>query len=359
MAGLGLQGAFGVQGAYNTLDKLLAERAAARMYQDKLAQQEFENVRAIAREGMQQRTIDQNEQLRRDQLQMQQDAQRQNAAHQLVSELSPNQSIDEQTAGTLRSAGRGALIQANPEPAGQGFLLSGPVFQPGSQPGMVFRGTAQQRDQVADNDRVARQFDATQARQGALDERAAKHEGVMERIAQQNANANSQARDLAAQMSELKLQSERDKMDRAATERTNAAENARSVTQTALELADRLEKHPGFGMATGNISSRFSGFSQDATDANAIRDQLVAALTLPNLGALKGPMSDKDILFVKQLATRLGNPRISEGEAKSAIGEAKNFLRNKLGQGGVAPMPSHGGEAARPSAADLIKKYGG
>jgi hypothetical protein len=34
-------------------------------------------------------------------------------------------------------------------------------------------------------------------------------------------------------------------------------------------------------------------------------------------------------MFVKQLATRLGNPLMSEGETRKAISEAKAFLRNK------------------------------
>lgn len=127
--------------------------------------------------------------------------------------------------------------------------------------------------------------------------------------------------------------------DPVAERQTNAPdpESARQATQTALDLVTRLETHAGIGAATGAYEMR--GFTQGAVDFNAIRDQLVAALALPNLGALKGPMSDKDVIFVKQLATRLANTRLSESETRKALAEAKLFLQTKLG-GGPAPSPS-------------------
>lgn len=125
--------------------------------------------------------------------------------------------------------------------------------------------------------------------------------------------------------------------DPVAARQTNTVDpkEAEDTTRTALELTNRLDTHPGMGKATGAYEWR--GFTQEATDFNAIRNQLVAALALPNLGALKGPMSDKDILFVKQLATRLENPRLSEDETRRAIQEARAFLQNKLGAGQAAP----------------------
>jgi hypothetical protein len=139
--------------------------------------------------------------------------------------------------------------------------------------------------------------------------------------------------------------------------RTNAPDptEAESITRTALDLTDRLEQHGGIGAATGAYEMR--GFTQDAVDFNAIRDQLVAALALPNLGALKGPMSDKDILFVKQLATRLSNTRLSEPETRTAISEAKTFLKSKLGAMPVQQTP--GGDApARTGGPGPVQRWG-
>ncbi len=133
------------------------------------------------------------------------------------------------------------------------------------------------------------------------------------------------------------------------------SEDAAQITKTARDLVTRLETHPGMAKSTGAYEMR--GWTQDAVDFNSIRDQLVAALTLPNLGALKGPMSDKDILFVKQLATRLANRRLSEAETRQAISEARSFLDSKLAAAptaisaparGGGPAPAAGGGRVNP-----------
>jgi hypothetical protein len=116
-------------------------------------------------------------------------------------------------------------------------------------------------------------------------------------------------------------------------------EEAQAITQTALAQAKRLRNHPGLSKAYGAYEMR--GFMQDAQDAKAIRNQLVAALALPNLAAIRGPLSDKDILFVKQLASRLENDRISDDEAVRAVDEAILFLESKSGgDTGDAPQPA-------------------
>jgi len=122
--------------------------------------------------------------------------------------------------------------------------------------------------------------------------------------------------------------------------------DAQAVTRTALGLARRLKDDPGIDAATGAYELR--GFTQGAVDFNSVRNQLVAALALPNLGALRGPMSDKDILFVKQLATRLENPRISKAETLRAIEEADLFLSAKLQGESPTPPPEMPGGGAAP-----------
>jgi hypothetical protein len=112
--------------------------------------------------------------------------------------------------------------------------------------------------------------------------------------------------------------------------------DAKQVTETALSIAQRLKTHPGIGAATGANDIRQYGIpfipgTQARADFNGLRNQLVAALTLPNLGALKGPMSDKDVAFIKNISTRLGDEKLSEEETKKAIDEAIVFLTTKLG----------------------------
>lgn len=94
----------------------------------------------------------------------------------------------------------------------------------------------------------------------------------------------------------------------------NQVKQARSILDTITEL----EKHPGINEAVGAGFYKFLpgwGRNEDGTynfpvgtDANDFyykflnfRDTLV----LPNLGQLKGPMSDKDVAFLKNTATAL------------------------------------------------------
>jgi hypothetical protein len=114
------------------------------------------------------------------------------------------------------------------------------------------------------------------------------------------------------------------------------ATEARNLAQQALGHAERLKTHPGLSKAYGAYEMR--GWTQEAQDAKALRNQLLAALALPNLGAIRGPLSDKDILFVKQLSSRLENNNISDDEAARAVDEAITYLKSKVDSGGgLAP----------------------
>lgn len=138
-------------------------------------------------------------------------------------------------------------------------------------------------------------------------------------------------------------------------------DSAKTSTQTTYDLTTRLldfnDVGAGIGAATGAYELR--GFTQGAQDFNGVREQLVSALALPNLGLLKGPMSDKDVLFVKQLATRLANPRLSEAETTRAIREAQTFLANKGAVSpqatGLTPPPA---ASQSPAREDYRTKYG-
>lgn len=116
-----------------------------------------------------------------------------------------------------------------------------------------------------------------------------------------------------------------------------------SGTADTLALLERFEKHPGTPRAYGVVNSRTSGFSQDAQDALGIRDQLIAQLALPNLGVLKGPASDNDVRFIKQMTSRLSSQTISPAEVMAAIGETRAYLQRR--QAEEAGMGRTGGGA--------------
>lgn len=146
----------------------------------------------------------------------------------------------------------------------------------------------------------------------------------------------------------IQVDAAKDKATAVTASKDKATSDAQAVTEGAITQLQRLKTHPGLNAAQGAYEMR--GFTQDAQNFNAIRDQVVNALALPNLGALKGPMSDKDVAFVKNISTRLGNHNIDEAEAVKAIDEAIVFLQGKLSEGGTTNTASNGAGAGAPKA---------
>jgi hypothetical protein len=249
-----------------------------------------------------------------------------------------------------------ASTAADDARADAGLALNREQFEYGRQRDVAedtFRND-QARQAAADRASAAESQRTFQAEQNELNRQAAAERAQSERelrelIARMGASNSAESRELANRLREIQIQGVQDKLDTTRAERDKTESSARQSTQSALDAVDRLldvkDVGGNIGAATGAYELR--GFTQGAQDFNSVRDQLVAALTQPNLGALKGPMSDKDVAFVKQLATRLGNTRMSEAETRRALTEAQTFLRNKLG-------PS----APAGNANDYRSKYG-
>lgn len=361
---LGLVAAGGAAGGQAALDDILEKRLAAQIRAKQMEQQTWSN-------GMREKEFASNEELKHAQLAelaaSHQAAEQDRAlgrANTLADQIPPGVDLQQSdpAVGMLQNGGRGSLLTMRGEQAAAppaALLANGDNGQPQELPGTMPNSpmpsgprlytksaSATQQNTMADNDRAA-----------ARDKQTHEHELAQERIAMMNANNQGASRDLTNQINELKIQAERDKLTNTQNDRQRTADTARQSTETALNLVDRLlgdptkqvPEHPGLAMSSGLISSKFSGFSQNATDANALRDQLVATLTLPNLGALKGPMSDRDVVFVKQLATRLANTNMSDGETRRALQEARTFLQNKIGSGPIQPQASHNPASAAPA----------
>lgn len=107
----------------------------------------------------------------------------------------------------------------------------------------------------------------------------------------------------------------------------------------ALKLARELKSHPGLSSMTGFRGAAygygyrdepFSG-SQAAT-AKKLLDSLQALLTIPNLSYLKGPMSDKDILFIKAASTALDS-QMRDKDFIAKLDDVINRLENPTGEG--------------------------
>lgn len=334
---------------------------AGNAIQEFLMRREQENQRRILQELAQQQQAEENRQRQAD-LALRQQSEARVGAYQtaqlddlsnqreftrattLSENAMPGDGVDDPTRELLIRQGYGGQLSKTP-----GVVQQGPqtgvdeqdIPQYGvtqSPDSYAMRGGSKYLNARAAED--ARAALATEAEAGR-NERADADRSMRETIANLAASGSAASRALSDQLKQIQIETAQGKLDEQTTTRNNSVDAARQTTQSALDLATRLETHPGIGKATGAYEMR--GFTQDAQNFNSIRNQLVAALALPNLGALKGPMSDKDILFVKQLATRLENPKIDDAETVRAIQEAKTFLQSKLADTAAVTAPAGAG----------------
>lgn len=249
----------------------------------------------------------------------------------------PGDPADAATRAILERQGYGGQIRKVP-----GVVMQGPLPEtqteadrPTSPDTFEMRGGSKYLSARAAED--ARSAEAEANRQAAAERAAAEEAGRNERaqaanelkalIAKTANSTNAETVGLRNELLRMQAEMAKDKLETTRAERDKAEKTKTDAATNTLTLLDRLEKHPGLDKAYGAYEMR--GFTQDARDFKAIRDQTVAALTLPNLGSLKGPMSDKDVAFVKNLATRLQDPNISEAEARRAISDARATLEGR------------------------------
>lgn len=141
-------------------------------------------------------------------------------------------------------------------------------------------------------------------------------------------------------------------------ERQRAGQNALPPDQASqaradiLSAAKALRTHKGLGSYTGtrfNLSHGLGWYDDpiagtDAAGAKSLHDNLTALLALPNLEKLRGPLSDKDIEFIKAASSKLQKNMPDEAFAAELDG-----IIQKLEAGGSLPAsPGGGGAAPRP-----------
>lgn len=342
----------------NAIQQFLVQRALQQrqMQMDAIAQQQREEQTKQHAADLELRTGQERRIAQAQQAQMEDLAnQREFGRATTISENAmPGDVADETTRALLEKQGYGGQVKKVPGVVSQGAFQGNdaneiPQYDVNQSPDtfqmrggskyLSARAAADEREAAAKEAAAARSAEAEKARTAA-DDRAESDRAMRLTIAQLAQSGNAAQRDLANQLTQLRIDAERDKQATTREAKDKTTSEAQATTQRALDLATRLETHPGISKATGAYEMR--GFTQEAQDYNGIRDQLVAALTLPNLGALKGPMSDKDVAFVKTLATRLGNTKLSEAETRLAIKEAKDFLANKLRDTSTAPTATTG-----------------
>lgn len=256
----------------------------------------------------------------------------------------PDDPVDDATRALMTEQGYGGQVRQVP-----GILMQGPLQEgeerPSSPETYAMRGGSRYLSQRAAEDARAGQAEETRAAREAEAERDRQfraEQGEANRALRGGLTSTQQeTAGLRNDLMRQQIEQNQSKIDQDKAWRDKTGEDANRVTQQALDIARRMKLHPGLKASQGIVSSTFAGFSQDAQDYRGLRSQLVAALALPNLGALKGPMSDKDVAFIKNISTRLENNRLSDAETARAVDEAITFLESK--SGGAAPAASTGG----------------
>jgi hypothetical protein len=121
------------------------------------------------------------------------------------------------------------------------------------------------------------------------------------------------------------------------TGQAGLTQEKRQQVQEIIDSIENLKKMPGFSAAVGfglqkyvpfgigkEEGEKFYGGTQ-AADFNAELDRLINNLVLPNLPLLKGPLSDKDIAFLKGAATSLKTSNTEEQFRKTINGMEKKY----------------------------------
>jgi hypothetical protein len=143
----------------------------------------------------------------------------------------------------------------------------------------------------------------------------------------------SEASQLAAEMARLRIDAEKQKQADAAAAKVKDADQGRRGAESAIATIDRLLAHPGLASSTGAYEMR--GWTQPARDFRAELNRFVAEQTKGNLGTLKGPMSDKDIQFIKQMSTTASDSNLSD---EALVAELRRARAAYAGDGGAATM---------------------
>ena len=351
---LGLQAAYGTEAMQQQVRQRIMDQLAEAEQQRKREAEARQLIIENAQRDRQLTVSEKNQTAmetdRADRLAEQTRANKVSGALRLAPLLRKGQSVTPADAQTLTEANMGSLVTQTPETlASRQYRLVAPgtmqTTETAAKPGgFAFGGTQ------LDDERAAaaaqRAVDAAANRSTATERADADRQMRLE-LARLAASGKAGSQALSDELKKSQLDAAKEKAAAAAGQRASAQQ----ATQSALDTAERLLVHPGFGAATGAWEPQQLIEGQDRINFNEERDNLVALLTLPNLGLLKGPMSNQDVLFVKQMATQLGNRRLSADATRAALERAKLFLQSKLQEAG----PATGTDAAQ--AADPYDAY--
>ena len=379
MAGLGLQGAYGLSALQQTLRQRAAEELARK-------QQEFQNQIALRTAGRQDLELQQQDKFRMAQLASLEDARKQTAedraiglGYKLAEELPAESFVPETDTAIpmMQQAGLGGLLRAAPaiEPLGEnveGPLQVGENRVTGRITGRIKGATAKQRsDEQTQADRMA---DNARAQQVAEANIAAKTEGLNQAAQRLEMQGKINEADILRAQAQAELAHAK-----AGTEAAKGGPKAPSAYQ--LERTFRIQQSVddlvkkvnwrtvGLGsLAAGIPTSEARAFKADLNTlkSNIATSELTAMREASKTGGALGQVSDREL---DRLEGALGT--VDQGLGTGDIIEQLNKIKGSLkrwhdAQQLAMPVPSHkrtatpaAAPAAKPTAEELIKKYGG
>lgn len=167
------------------------------------------------------------------------------------------------------------------------------------------------------------------------------------RISAMNAATNRADSDLKRQELGLKLQEAVSKRDDKLREKSADFQAGHAVLADAMRLVSEIKSNKvGLAGATGGTSWGSFVPGTPSADAAAKIEQLENILAAANLDKLKGPMSDKDIVFLKRISANLNRKQSSEqfmkelDQVEEAVVRNEKILRSRFGSAATPVSPS-------------------
>lgn len=366
--GLGIAAANGVAGGQDALQQLLAQRIAAKVYQDRLKQQEVENLFKSRQMDMQGRSLDQNEQFRRDQLDQQANR---DAATASDREQDNNRALNDQIpagtflepnnplAGRLRTVG-GVTPQEERPRVDVGPLLPGDT---GAEKPKGFIKTRSQSQQVAETNRADKQTDNERAmqmlqRQIDADKEAGRHNRAMEARPVGGQNPQPQVfygndgkphalQFVGGVSREIPLpEGMAGKTNPVTSQERNRTSMAKSVQSRFDEIQgqlDEAEKMGLLGPSAGRVSDFLAG--KVGSTGDETKDDLLGQLRM-NLTAVRSGFASlhgrggANAGIARELESKMDQGRMSHAELTGALKAMRGWVDDYAGGGS---KPAGGG----------------
>jgi hypothetical protein len=149
------------------------------------------------------------------------------------------------------------------------------------------------------------------------------------RIAAMNAAISREGNDLKRQELKLKIDEAITARDTKVREKVSDYESQRAQLEDGFNLVNEIRNHPGLGGAIGKSAFMSAIPGTDARTAAGKIEQLSNTLAATNLDKLKGAMSDKDIMFLKNIGSNLDRYQGEEAFKKELAKIEDVFVRNE------------------------------